>query len=180
MPRLNVVIRLAAALCLLSSALPAVAERDQPSTPQERARVVHLARQLEADPLGKDARAAQQWILNWVKDVPDLTVSICELLPLPDGDQYPYTPALLAQLVASNAAFQIENQDRAGDEIAVQGAALKGALHAYSSIVRKKPAARLPALDRLVEQMNDGRLDRRMKALVAQRCTPQDDNPNSI
>jgi hypothetical protein len=180
MPRTHSRLWLAAALFLLGGAAPVLAEREEPSTPEERSRVVHLAHQLEADPLGKDARAAQQWILNWVKDVPDLTVSICDLLALPDGDQYPYTPVLLAQLVASNAAFQIENQDRADDEVAVQGAALKGALRAYGAILKKKPAARLASLDQLDKQMNDGRLDRRMKALVAQRCTAQEDNPNSI
>ena len=40
--------------------------------------------------------------------------------------------------------------------------------------VKRKPAARLDNLDRLVKQMKAGRLDQRMKALVAERCESQE------
>lgn len=156
---------------LLMAAAPALAERDEPSTPEERARVVQLARQLEADPLGPQARAAQIWVVNWIREVPDLTVSVCDMAGLPPDQRYPWAPTLLVQMMAANAAFQIQNPDRAADEVAVQGAALKSALKAYGAILKRKPAARLAALDRLVVEMNDGRLDQRMKALVGQRCT---------
>lgn len=163
---------LLACVLLLGCALPALAQREEPSTAAERARLVRLVRQLESDPLGSDAAAGQQWIVKWIRDVPDINVSICELLPLEQS--YAYAPALMAQMVGENAAFQIQNPDRAQDEVAVQGAALKGALRAYSAILRKKPAARVVAMDRLVQQMNDGSLDKRMKAYVAQRCEAAD------
>lgn len=157
---------------LLAAALPALAQRTEPSTAEERARVVQLTHRLEAEPLGPEARAEQVWLVNWIREVPDLTVSVCDLMDLQPEDRYPWSPILLVQMMAGNAAFQIENPRRAGDEVAVQGAALKSALKAYSAILKRKPAARLAAYDRLVAEMNDGRLDGRLKALVAKRCTP--------
>ncbi|HZR37140.1 MAG TPA: hypothetical protein VFA75_17350 [Nevskia sp.] len=159
------------ALSLLAAAVPALAQRAEPSTPAERARVVQLTHRLEAEPLGPEARAAQIWLVNWIREVPDVTVSVCDLMELPPEDRYPWSPTLLVQMMAGNAAFQIENPRRAGDDVAVQGAALKSALKAYSAILKRKPAARLAAYDRLVAEMNDGRLERRLKALVPQRCT---------
>ncbi|HWY24149.1 MAG TPA: hypothetical protein VNX47_04475 [Nevskia sp.] len=182
MPGLKAPGVLAAALLLLAAAMPALAEREQPSTPAERAKVVRLTRQLEADPLGAEAVAAQRWLVGWIQDVPDLTVTACDLLQLPD-QEYPYAPQLTVQMMAGNAAFQIENPAKAGDQAAVQGAALKSALRAYGAIVKRKPAARLDQLDRLVEQMKSGRLDQRMKALVAERCEsqqPDDAGPDVI
>lgn len=162
------------AACLLAAAAPALAERDEPSTPEERARVVQLAHQLEADPLGPQARAAQVWVVSWIREVPDVTVTVCDMAGLPPDERYPWAPTLLVQMMAANAAFQIQNPDRAADEVAVQGAALKSALKAYVAILKRKPAARLASLDHLVAEMNDGKLDQRMKALVAQRCTAPD------
>ena len=182
MPGLKARCGLAAALLLLTAALPALAEREQPSTPAERAKVVRLTRQLEADPIGPDSVAAQRWLVSWIQDVPDLTVTACDLLQLPD-ERYPYAPQLTVQMMAGNAAFQIENPARADDKVAVQGAALKSALRAYGAIVKRKPAARLDNLDRLLEQMKGGRLDQHMKALVAERCQSQqtdDAGPDAI
>jgi hypothetical protein len=175
MPRLQVRAGLAAALLLLAA--PALAERQEPSTPAERARVVQLTRQLESNPLGAEAAAAQRWLAGWIEDVPDLTVTACDLLQLPD-EHYPYAPQLVVQMMAGNAAYQIEHPDKAGDEAAVQGAALKSALKAYGAIVKRKPEARLDGLDRLADEMKDGRLDRHMKALVAERCESQQQDRN--
>jgi hypothetical protein len=177
MPGPKVRAALAAALLLLGAATPALAERDQPSTPQERARAVRLTRQLEADPLGQDAAGAQRWLVGWIQEVPDLTVTACDLLQLPD-EQYAYAPQLVVQMMAGNAAFQIEHPDQAANETAVQGAALKSALKAYSAIVKRKPAARLDSLDQLVAEMKEGKLDRHMKALVAERCESQQQDRN--
>lgn len=169
MARLQARAALAAALLLLAAASPVLAERAEPSTPAERVRVVRLTHQLELSPLGAEAAAAQRWLVGWIQEVPDLTVTACDLLQLPD-ERYPYAPQLVVQMMAGNAAFQIENPGKAGDQTAVQGAALKSALKAYGAILKRRPDARLASLDRLVEQMNDGRLDRRMKGLVAERC----------
>ena len=171
---MRTMLRMGLLACLLTGAAPALAEREEPSTPQERARVVQFTHRLESDPLGSDARAEQQWLVGWIRDVPDVTVTVCDMAELPPDERYAWSPTLLIQMMASNAAFQIENPDQANDPVAVQGAALKGALKAYSAIVKRKPAARLASLDRLLAEMNDGRLDRRMKALVAQRCTAHD------
>src|SRR5215210_9405237 len=60
-----------------------------PSTPEERAKALQLVRQLEADPLGHDAKEARRWLLLWLTDVPDISVTICSdyLKPLLDKDK---------------------------------------------------------------------------------------------
>jgi hypothetical protein len=174
MPRLRAC---AIALLLLGAALPAQAEREEPSTPAERARVVRLTRELEASPLGPEAAAAQRWLVGWIQDVPDLTVTACDLLQLPD-ERYAYAPQLVVQMMAGNAAFQIEHPDQARNETAVQGAALKSALKAYGAILKHKPDARVEGIDRLVDEMRDGKLDRHMRALVAERCESQQQDRN--
>jgi hypothetical protein len=110
--------------------------------------------------------------VGWIQDVPDLTVTACDLLQLPD-EKYAYAPQLVVQMMAGNAAFQIEHPDKADDETAVQGASLKSALKAYSAILKRKPSARLDSLDLLVAEMKSGKLDRRMKVLVKERCESQ-------
>jgi hypothetical protein len=45
------------------------------STPEERAKAIRVARGLERDPLGKDAAANRQWLLNWIIEVPDIFAS---------------------------------------------------------------------------------------------------------
>src|SRR5579864_2526138 len=59
---------------------PATAQQPQkrgPSTAEERARAVKVAHQLEEDPLGKDAKDNRQWVIQWIVDIPDITVNVC-------------------------------------------------------------------------------------------------------
>ena len=49
-----------------------------PSTPEERATAVKVARLLESDPFHKDAKKAREWFLLWLIEVPDISVEICE------------------------------------------------------------------------------------------------------
>lgn len=177
MPRLQAHV-VCAALLLLGAALPALAERQEPSTPEERLRAVRLTHQLEINPLGAEAASAQRWLVGWIQDVPDLTVTTCDLLQLPE-EHYAYEPQLVVQMMAGNAAFQIEHPDRASDKTAVQGASLKSALKAYAAILKHKPDARIESLDRLAEEMKDGRLDRRMRGLVAERCESRQQQDSS-
>src|SRR5664279_2668160 len=120
----------------------------KPSTPEDRGKAVEIARSLEADPLGKQAKEQRNWIVHWLIDVPDVNVKVCSNLlgPLMESNKN-YSPEIFTQLVPSSAAFVITNPDRAKDDVAVYTAALEGALRTYESIVKVKPKAKWPFLD---------------------------------
>src|SRR5215212_2200671 len=56
---------------------PCTAQKRGPSTPEERGRAVNLTRFLEDDPLNEKAPDARRWLLTWLADVPDISVTIC-------------------------------------------------------------------------------------------------------
>lgn len=71
-----------------------------PSTSEERAKVVELTRLLERDPLGENAPATRQWLRQWVIEVPDIRVNVCdELLRHGLGDNYPYSSEINLQMI---------------------------------------------------------------------------------
>ena len=48
-----------------------------PSTPEERTRAVKVAHALEEDPLSKDAKEDRTWVMRWIEEIPDITVTDC-------------------------------------------------------------------------------------------------------
>jgi hypothetical protein len=131
-----------------------------PSTPEERTRAVKVARQLEDDPLGKDAKESRQWVIQWIVDIPDITVTECDDF----FGKIPKTPRghmreIVSQMVISSAAFMIEHPDKAKDEQAIATAGLLGALKAYQSIVKEEPDSRWPYVDKVVQMRDQGKLD---------------------
>lgn len=156
-----------AALAVAGSVAPALAARR--SRPEDRAKAVRLTRQLEKDPLGADAPAARSWLARWLAKVPDITVTVRDLLgPLPN-DSYPYSSPIFNQMIFSNAAFVIENPDRARDEVAAQTAGIEGALKVYEAILRTRPDARLAFFDALVEKRDSGKLERYVRESIVEQ-----------
>jgi hypothetical protein len=87
------------------------------STPEQRARVVALTRDLERNPFASNADATRRWLLDWIVEVPDIRVPTCSSL-LPVDDRYRYSRELDLQMKFAVAAFVIEHQDRARNDIA--------------------------------------------------------------
>ena len=156
---------------LATATLNAVAERG-PSTPEERARAVKVARQLETDPLAESANSDRAWVLQWIDDIPDITVDLCSemtgALAQPDKS---YARELFAQDAISMAAFIIEHPDKVGNEVAIQRAGLEGMLKAYQAILKSHPAARREALDELIQKRNQGELSTWVGQMVS-KCFP--------
>ena len=48
-----------------------------PSTPEERARAVQIARALEGDPLQPGSKEMRTWFTLWLIEVPDIAVQVC-------------------------------------------------------------------------------------------------------
>jgi hypothetical protein len=141
---------------------PGLAQQAQrgPSTAEERTRAVKIAHDLEDDPLAKDAKDNRQWVIQWIIDIPDITVTVC--------DDYfgaiPKTPRahmreIVSQMAISSAAFMIEHPDKAKDEQAIAMAGLLGSLKAYQSILKGDPNSRWPFVDKIVLMRDQGKLD---------------------
>jgi hypothetical protein len=165
----RIVLLVAMAVLLFSAATPVLAGR-KASTPEERAKAVRLARELEAEPDSNDAAEKRRWLLEWYERVPDITVTVCDLLgPLPK-EGHPYFPQVLVQSIFAGGAFAIENPDKAGDQVAVQTASVRGALKVYEAYVKMLPEERLPFLDDLIKKRDAGTLDAHMREAVPEGC----------
>ncbi len=131
----------------------------KPSTPEERARLVQVARAAESDPLGGDAKSQREWALRWLIEVPDVSVKLCGSLLGPVlGSKKNYSSEIFGQMMLSSAAFVIENPDKANDDVAAYTAGVEGAVRAYESILKVKPKARWPSLDDLIAKRSKGEL----------------------
>lgn len=147
---------------------PALAK--PPSTPEDRAKAVTLARELEQDPMADDALGKRKWLIKWYEKVPDITVIICDLLgPLP-GDDHPFFPFVLVQSMFSQGAFIIEHPDQAKDKVAAQTAGMMGSLKVYEVFVQAVPDGRLPFLDDMLKRRDDGTLATYMAEAVPKGC----------
>lgn len=156
-------------LVALLPGIPALAKKPA-STPEERARAVQLARELEKDPMAGDATEKRAWLIKWYERVPDITINVCNLLgPFPKDD-HPFFPQVLTQSMFSGGAFIIEHPDQAKDEVAVQTAGILGALKVYEVFAKSQPNERLPFLDDLLKRRDDGTLASYMQEAVPKGC----------
>jgi hypothetical protein len=157
-----------AAAVSLACAGPAVAE--EKSTPEERAKAVRLAHELQSEPFAPDADEKRRWLVRWYERIPDITVTVCNLLgPFPEGE-HPYFKEVLFQTMFSGGAFIIEHPEKAGDAVAVQTAAVQGALAVYE-LSAARSRQRMPFLDELVAKRDQGTLGAHLKDAVPKLCT---------
>ncbi|HET8625553.1 MAG TPA: DUF998 domain-containing protein [Gemmatimonadales bacterium] len=141
------------------------------STPDERAKVIALTRSLERDPLVENAPATRQWLRQWIIEVPDIKVYVCDdLLAHGLGYNYPYSGEVNLQAMFSAAAFAIQHQDKARDENAQYHAGVQGALRAYAALLKSKPDAKSAFLDDLLAKRDRGELANHVAALSGEKC----------
>ena len=131
-----------------------------PSTAEERSKAVKIAHALESDPLAKDAKENREWVIQWIIDIPDITVTVCNdyFGQLPKATRG-HIREIVNQMVISSAAFMIEHPDKAKDEQSIATAGLLGSLKAYQSILKQDPDSRWPYLDKIVQMRDQGKLD---------------------
>jgi uncharacterized protein len=149
--------------------------RDQPSThppstQEERTYAILLTHRVENDPLSLEATAARAWLDEWWQDIPDIMVRPCNLVDAPDHAKYPYETELYKQITYSEGEYILENLSKATNWDAAFLAGVRGALHAYESILKQKPSAEYPYLDDLRQQRDSGRLPDTIRQLAQQRC----------
>ena len=131
-----------------------------PSTAEERTRAVKVAHQLEDDPLAKDAKDNREWVIQWIVDIPDITVNVCfEYFGKMPNPPRGHSKEIVRQMIISSAAFMIEHPDKVKDEQAIATAGLLGSLKAYQTILKGESDARWPYLDKVVQMRDQGKLD---------------------
>jgi hypothetical protein len=142
-----------------------------PSTPEERKRFVAIAHKMETAPLDPSLRKDRDWALHWIIDIPDINVNPCaELLGNFMESRYRYKAEINGQAAFSMAAFMIEHPDKAKDIVAVNTAALEGALKAYRSILRVEPTAQSRILEAMAERESQGKLTEYVRELTKKGC----------
>ena len=148
------------------------------STAAERARAVKVARELEQDPLAKDAKENRDWVIQWIVEIPDITVNVCSdyFGPLPDPPKG-HSEEIYKQMAISSTAFMIEHPDKVKDEQAVAYAGLIGALKAYQSILKQEPGSRWPYLDKVVRMRDQGKLDDYVGE-TRRKCEEKEEEPD--
>jgi hypothetical protein len=154
------IVRAIAMACLVFgfiSVRPLQAQQRGPSTPEERARAVKIAHNLENDPLAKGAEEQREWVIRWIVEIPDITVNVCfdyfgDLPHPPRG----HSMEIADQMIISSAAFMVEHTDKAQDEQAVALAGLLGSIKAYQAILRQEPESRWAQMDKLVLMRDQG------------------------
>lgn len=144
-----------------------------PSTPEERARAVQVAQKLQTDPLAADVLADREWLVKWLIEVPDMTVSLCsEFLGDMGDSKTGYPGAIIATMMASQAAFLIEHPDQSKDRNAQYLSGVEGALKAYEAIHAKDPNYKPAHLGELIEVRDKGKLADYVRETAKKKCEP--------
>lgn len=139
--------------------MPQEKSAEKHSTPEDRHRLVAIARKLEAAPLDPALAPDRQWAVGFVLGAPDIHVRICtNLLADLRRPRYKYRSEIGEQLLISSAAFLIEHPEQA-DSIAVQSVGgMEGVLKAYSAIIKAEPQAPAKSLDAFLQKQREGKL----------------------
>jgi hypothetical protein len=156
---------------LLCSSFSHSQQKRGPSTPEERAKAVQIARALESDPLQPGNKDMRTWFMLWLIEVPDITVQVCgeELGPVfhESNRDKNFVSEIFGQSLFSAASFVIEHPDQANNKVVVYTAGVEGSLKAYQSILKAHPEATWPFLDDLILKQQKGELSRHVEKATA-------------
>jgi hypothetical protein len=158
------------------------AQNRGPSTPEERARAVKIAHELETDPLAKDAEEQRAWVIHWIVAIPDITVNVCfeYFGKLPDPPRG-HSVEITRQMIISSAAYMIEHPDKVKDEQAIALAGLLGSIKTYQAILKQDPDSRWTQMDKLIQMRDQDKLDD-FVGDMRRKCASEDEDqdPNTI
>jgi hypothetical protein len=142
-----------------------------PSTAEERARAVQVAKSLRTAPLAENTTKDCEWLMLWQIEVPDISVKLCGgvLGDLGDTKKSQYPGALLATMMASEANYVIENPRRAKANSVMYFAGIESALDAYQAIRSTDSSYHAEQLDELNQKRMDGKLADAVRS-VTKKC----------
>jgi hypothetical protein len=143
---------------------------------EERQRFVTIVKKLESDPLDPNLRHDRVWAVQWLINVPDISVSAClGVIGGVSDKSFPQASEIIVQYTVAMAAFEIENPTTKDDQTSKQVAGVKSALAAYQAIRAAKPSAQSPELEKLLSFQRQGKL-RDAVQTAYQRCTAKGAN----
>jgi hypothetical protein len=146
-------------LIALLAAAPSLAQDAAVSSPEDKAQALAFVKQLEEDPLASGAENARQWLTSFIVNAPDLFISTCpELLGPINGQGKNAAPELVGQLYFGNAAWAIQNPDKALDREAVFVGGLESTIRLYESLLKQKSRWKWPILEDLRSRQKKGTL----------------------
>ena len=150
---------LPALLIALAAAFPCLGQEAAVSSAEDKATALSLVKQLEDDPLASGAENSRQWLTNFVVNAPDLFISTCpELLGPLNGEGKNGASELVGHLYFGNAAWAIQNPDKATDREAMYAGGLESAVRMYQGLLKAKPRWRWPLMDQLRNRAKSGTL----------------------
>jgi hypothetical protein len=128
---------------------------------------VQTAKSLQADPLAPSLQGDREWLVEWLIEIPDISVKMCTTFLGDLGDSKSgYPGSIIATMLASEPAFVIEHPEKAKDVEAIYFAGVDGALHGYEAINKRDVSYRLPHLDELLQRGDHGKLPDYIHATV--------------
>ena len=132
---------------------------DAPSTPEDRARIVNLAKQLEADPAAESLHGDREWAIKFLIQAPDIHVKVCTETTefLLKKKHYKYSSDLMALSMIEGGRFDIENPKQ--PDTAQAKAMIEGTLRGYESLVKADPKAQFKEADEMLAKRDTGQLD---------------------
>jgi hypothetical protein len=144
----------------------------EPAAERVTDKVVRLTVALEKDPLGDQAAESRRWLVGWVTDTPDYTVTVCDILGPVPSKELKYGAELMTQLLFGNVVYQIKNPTQK-DETLFQLAGVESVLKVYSAILVKDPGSHIKYFDDLLEKQKQGVLKEQMTPKISKACTNQ-------
>jgi hypothetical protein len=157
--RMKITALLSVLFAFLLGAAPALAQTNAHSSPEERQRFVTIVHNLERAPLDPVLRGDRSWAVQWLIDVPDVSVNVC-LDPLRgvSDKHFAHAAEVVVQYSLAMAAFIIESPAAANDPDAQQLAGVEGALNAYRAMRTAQPDKKSPELEDLLGMQSRGEL----------------------
>ena len=149
---------------LLGSLVPLIFAAD-PSTPEDRARIVSLAKALEANPADPSLRKEREWAIRFLTDAPDIHVKIsaCATNFL-HNKKYKYGTDLFGLAVIEGGRFDIEHPHQT--DTAQSIAMVEGVLKGYDSLLKSDEKSHLKEAEEMVAKRDAGELS----AFLTQTC----------
>jgi len=142
---------------LLAAPASAIAAGRGPSTPEERKQALDYIQHFMADPLNPALKSEISWVVGWTIEIPDVHVSLCNIIELPKGNKKD-SQTLFTAMVMAQTAFALQNPDKQNDDLAQYQAGVEGALKIYELLLKTNPKDHQLILDDLLQRRDAGTL----------------------
>jgi hypothetical protein len=147
---------------LLAAPASAIAAGRGPSTPEERKQALDYIQHFMADPLHPALKSEISWIVRWTIEIPDVHVSLCNIIELPKSNKKD-SQTLFTAMIMAQTAFALQNPGKQNDDLAQYQAGVEGVLRVYELLLKSNPKDHQLILDDLIQRRDAGTLPQWIK-----------------